>query len=186
MEREAASWSERWRSGWSCSSKAKSATESGKFLYVRRIWIILCRTNPYVIFSDRPKIFFVCSLASQNPKTIIKKCRYVHMYVCLSHLFIYPKNLDHIMPYRLPSVIFSHCAKIFSVVLLASYNPKTTIKNVCLSVPSVLCVSNLLKSFRLFDCPLLPYSYGVFKRFPMGVFHQISQFWTPSPLLPKK
>ena len=39
------------------------------------------------------------------------------------------------MPYRLPYVFFSDRAKIFFVVLLASHNPKTTIKkmSVCLS-----------------------------------------------------
>ena len=64
------------------------------FLYVQSIRIILCCTDfrillyvwriwifgrlPYVIFSDRAKIFFVALLASHNPKTTKK------MSVCLS------------------------------------------------------------------------------------------------------
>jgi len=84
LQREAASWTKRWRSGWSCLSKAKSATGSGKFLGI-------CPTNsdhvmPYqsVCFCLRSTydFFFVCSLASQNPKTIIKKKMSVCMSVC--------------------------------------------------------------------------------------------------------
>ena len=70
--------------------------------------------------------------------------------------FMCPKNSDHIVPYQLPSVIFSDRAKIYFLVLLSSHNPKITIeKNVCMSVPPVVCAS--MKSFWLLDCLLLPY-----------------------------
>ena len=44
------------------------------------------------------------------------------------------------MPYRFPSVIFSDWARIFFVCLLASHNPKTTMKNVCMYVCPIFSI----------------------------------------------
>ena len=55
-------------------------------------------------------------------------------------LIICPKNSDHIMPYRLPSVIFSDRAKIFFCGLISLPQPQNNNKkNVCLYV----CLSHL-------------------------------------------
>merc|ERR1712212_4667 len=115
-------------------------------------------------------------------------------------VFICPKNSDHIMPYRPPYVFFSERAKIFFVVLLASHNPKTTIKknvcmsvclsvcmsvclSVCLSVPSTVCAG-----FEVFLVVRLPSTSicDLFERFPRGVFHPISVLTPPLPPPPSK
>ena len=97
----------------------------GKICYrVRQVFI--CPKNldhimPYqsVCYYLRSTSDFFCVFISlPEPQNNNKKCWYVYMYVCQSHLFICPKNLDHIMSYRLPSVIFFDHAKIFPVVLL--------------------------------------------------------------------
>merc|ERR1719153_1154223 len=105
---------------------------------------------------------------------------------CSLSVVICPKNSDHIMPYRLPNVFFSDRAKIFFVVLLASHNPKTTIKkmSVCLSVPSAVCAG-----FEVFLVVRLPSTSicDLFERFPRGVFHPISVLTPPpSPPPPQK
>ena len=97
-------------------------------------------------------------------------------------IFKCPKISDHIMPYRLPFVIFSDRAKIFFVFLLASHNRNTTMeKNLCLYVCPT-CSLDIYWSVSSSSCLIVFTSiYGLFKRFPMGVFHWISVL-TPIPL----
>ena len=151
------------------------------FLYVRRIRIILCRTDFRMFFSQiELRFFFVVLLASHNPKTTIKKmsvcmsvrpicslCRFWSISSC-SIAFYFHMWLIWTIPQGCFSSDFS-----FDPPLFHPPQKWQFLKKVCAGFEVFLVV--LLPSTSICD---------LFERFPMGVFHPISVLTHLSSTLP--